>query len=316
MMYRRPILPALLILSALIGSARADDPIFPPGSRVGLVPPQGFEVGKAFSGFGDPARNALILITELPASAYAELDARLADEQLRRQGVTVENREPMGFAMGPGFLVTGHQEAGGVTFRRWILFGSTSQFTAIVSVQVPESEKDTYPDAAVRAALESAAVRVTAPVEEQLIALPFTLTELAGFHVARVVPGSAALLTDGPADQADLPEQPLLLISVAAGNVPSAAGDRDRFARGVLAETPGIKDIRLVRSEPLRIGGQQGYEIIAEAKDVKTNTDVMVAQWLRFGGRGHLRVLGLARKDGWHEVFTRLRAVRDGIELR
>src|SRR5262249_60320243 len=87
-MSRRPILPALLILSALIGWARADVPIFPPGSRVGLVPPQGFEVGKAFSGFGDPARNALILITELPASAYAELDARLADEQLQRQGVT------------------------------------------------------------------------------------------------------------------------------------------------------------------------------------------------------------------------------------
>src|SRR5262249_61623236 len=85
------ILPVLLILSALIGSARADDPIFPPGSRVGLVPPQGFEVGKAFSGFGDPARNALILITELPASAYAELDARLAHEQLRRHWRPVED---------------------------------------------------------------------------------------------------------------------------------------------------------------------------------------------------------------------------------
>jgi hypothetical protein len=316
MTHPRLILPVLLVLSALIGSAQADDPIFPPGSRVGLVPPQGFEMGKAFAGFGDPARNALILITELPASAYAELDARLADEQLRRQGVTVENREPMGFAMGPGFLVTGHQEAGGVTFRRWILFGSTSQFTAVVSVQVPEAEKDTYPDDAVRAALATVAVRITAPLEEQLVALPFTLTELAGFHVARVVPGSAALLTDGPTDQLDLPEQPLLLITVATGNVQAQAGDRDRFARGLLAETPGIKDIRLVRSEPLRIGGQPGYEIIAEAKEIKNNTDVMVAQWLRFGGRAHLRVLGMARKDGWGEMFTRLRAVRDGIELR
>ena len=316
MPHPRLILPVLLALFALIAPARADDPIFPPGSRVGLVPPQGFEVGKAFAGFGDPARNALILITELPASAYAELDARLADEQLQRQGVTVENREPMGFAMGPGFLVTGHQEAGGVTFRRWILFGSMSQFTAVVSVQVPESEKDTYPDAAVRAALATVAVRVTAPLEEQLVALPFTLTELAGFHVARVVPGSAALLTDGRTDQLDLPEQPLLLITVATGNVSADTSDRDRFARGLLAETPGIKEIRLVRAEPLRIGGQPGYEIIAEAKDIKTSTDVMVAQWLRFGGRAHLRVLGMARKEGWGEMFQRLRAVRDGIELR
>jgi len=98
--------------------------------------------------------------------------------------------------------------------------------------------------------------------------------------------------------------------------VPTQANERERFARGVLAETPGIKDIRLVRSEPLRIGGQQGHEIVAEAKDVKTNTDVMVAQWLRFAGRGHLRVLGVARKEGWGEMFSRLRAVRDGIDLR
>jgi hypothetical protein len=42
----------------------------------------------------------------------------------------------------------------------------------------------------------------------------------------------------------------------------------------------------------------------------------MVAQWIRFGGSGHLRVLGMARKEGWGEIYPRLRAVRDGIDLR
>jgi hypothetical protein len=309
----------LLVLAFLfmwVVPAWADEPMFPPGSRVGLVPPPGFSMSKAFSGFLDAEKNGLILITELPASAYADLDARVADEQLRRQGVVVETREPIALATGPAFLAVGHQEAGGLTFRRWILFGATRDFTAIVSVQVPEAEKDSYPDATVRAALATFAVRATAPVEEQLGALPFTLHELAGFRVVRVVSGSAALLTDGPSDTLELAEQPLLLIAAAPGTVPAQAGDRDRFARGVLAETPGIKDIRLVRSEPLRIGGQQGHEILAEAKDVKTNGEVMIALWLRFGGSGHLRVLGMARKDGWAEMFWRLRAVRDGIDLR
>jgi hypothetical protein len=310
-------MPECLLLFLLVWTAPAwaDDPSFPPGSRVGLVPPSGFSMSKTFSGFMDPEKNALILITELPASAYGDLDERVADEQLRRQGVTVERREPMTLATGPGFLVTGHQEAGGVMFRRWILFGSTRDFTAIVSVQVPDAVKETYPDPTMRAALETLAVRATAPVEEQLEGLPFTLRELAGFRLVRVI-GSAALLTDGPATTLELAEQPLLLIAAAPGAVATQPGDRDRFARGVLAETPGVKDIRVVRSEPLRIGGQQGHEILAEAKDVKTDGDVMIAQWLRFGASGHLRVLGMARKEGWAEVFTRLRAVRDGIDLR
>ena len=53
------------------------------------------------------------------------------DEQLWKQGVVAETREPIGLATGPGFLVVGHQEAGGVRFRRWILIGSTPEFTAI-----------------------------------------------------------------------------------------------------------------------------------------------------------------------------------------
>src|SRR5262249_4263787 len=266
--------------------------------------------------FLDADKNALILITEFPASAYADLDARVADEQLRKQGVTVEAREPITLATGPGFLVIGHQEAGGLTFRRWILFGATRDFTAIVSVQVPEAEKESYPDAAVRAALATFAVRGSAPVEEQLGALPFTLHELAGFRLVRVMSGSAALLADGTADNLEVSGQALLLVAAAPGAVPSDAGERDRFARGLLAETPGVKEIRLVRSEPLRIGGHPGHEIVAEAKDVKTDVAVMIAQWLRFGGSGHLRVLGVARKEGWGDVFSRLRAVRDGVELR
>ena len=41
----------------------------------------------------------------------------------------------------------------------------------------------------------------------------------------------------------------------------------------------------------------------------------MVAQWLRFGGGGFLRVVGVGRKDDWDALFTRFRAVRDGINF-
>jgi hypothetical protein len=280
------------------------------------VPPGGFVPGKAYAGFEDRQRNALILISEFPAAAYAEFESRLADSEMKKQGVLVESREAMPLPHGPGFLVIGYQEAGGTAFRRWFLVGSTPELTAIVSVQVPVAEKAAYPDASVRAALATFATRPVAPAEEQLGALPFRLRELAGFRVARVLSNTAALLTDGGDDRLDVAEQPLLLIAAAPGAPSAQPADRDRFARVILSEAPGLKEVRLVRSEPLRIGGGQGHEIVAEAKDAKTGAEVMVAQWLRFGSGGHLRILAMARKEGWSEVFTRLRAVRDGIDLK
>jgi hypothetical protein len=42
----------------------------------------------------------------------------------------------------------------------------------------------------------------------------------------------------------------------------------------------------------------------------------MVAQWLRFGTGGFMQMIGMAKADGWPTALTRLRAVRDGIQLK
>lgn len=301
----------LLVMAAF--PAQAADPVFPPASRIGLVPPDGFVVSKEFTGFEDRPRKAAILIVELPAEAYAEIAKGATADILKAGGAAVESSEPFSLGSGPAFLVIGRQSAEGMTVRKWVLVASTPDLTAAVTIQVPDPEKDTYPDAAVRAALATVTVRAHVPAEEQLAALPFTLRDLAGFRPVRALIGSAALLTEGPKDVIELAEQPLMLIAVAPG-APSEPGDRDRFARTVFGGTPGIKDIRLVRAEPQRIGGQPGHEIVANAKDMKTDTDITLVQWLRFGAGGHMRMVGVARKDAWESIFPRFRAVRDGID--
>src|SRR6266550_1559464 len=54
---RMPRLPfALLIFLVFSAAARAAEPVFPPGSRVGLAPPPGMTVGTSFQGFEDRAQ--------------------------------------------------------------------------------------------------------------------------------------------------------------------------------------------------------------------------------------------------------------------
>jgi hypothetical protein len=188
----------------------------------------------------------------------------------------------------------------------------------LVTVQIPDTAKTAYPDKALRAALTSLAVRATVPVEEQLSLLPFKVGELAGFHIGGVVPGRAVMLSDAPVGTPQLPgagAEPHIYVAISPG-APGQASARDTFAREAFATVPNIKEVRITSSEPLRIGGQTGHQIIAEAKHPASGANVTVVQWLRFGGGGHLQMVGLAKTEAWTESYARFRTVRDGIEPR
>jgi hypothetical protein len=122
-------------------------------------------------------------------------------------------------------------------------------------------------------------------------------------------------LTDGPKDTLEPSEQSLLVISAAAGG-PSDAPQRDNFARNLLAGLPGLKEVRIEGTDMIRLSGQQTHQIIATAKDAKTDADVKLVQWLRFGNGAFVRVLGISRADAWAENFPRFRSIRDGVNAR
>jgi hypothetical protein len=314
------ILRLLTVLALALGAtqARAADTAYPPGSRIGLAPPAGMVTSKSFFGYEDPNNNAAIILLALPAQAYADLDKSVTADALKRQGVTLETREDVPLSIGKAFLVTGHQEVENNKIRKWIFVAGSSTLTALVTVQIPEAAKALYPDAAIRAALTTLAIRDSVPVDEQLGLLPFKVNELAGFRVGGVVPGRAVMLSDAPADAPgplDTRLEPHIFVAISPG-APMQTADRDAFARDVFATVPNLRDIRITTSEPLRIGGQQGHQIVAEARDPTGTNALTVVQWLRFGGGAYLQMIGIARTDGWKDAYPRFRSVRDGIEAR
>ena len=308
---------ALMLLAAPVLAA---DPIFPPGSRIGLVPPAGMVTADAFFGFADPNKDAAILIAALPAAAYSQIEKTMDTEALRKQGITLDKREPMQLSIGKGFLFTGWQVVDQARYRKWLLLAAASDLTALVTVQVPEHE-NAYSDRVVRAALATLAVRPTVPQAEELSLLPFAVGDLAGFKIDSVLPGRALVLSDvqgeGPNDSAKGPSERdlnarVLLAAMPGG--PKEPDDRANFARLSFNEITGVRNVHITMSEPLRIGGQPGYQTMAEAKDARSGIDVMVVQWLRFGSGGFLQMTSVARADNWIGVLARLRAIRDSVE--
>jgi len=311
---------AVCALMVLAMPVRAADPIFPPGSRIGLVPPVGMVTADAFFGFMDVNKDAAILIAALPAAAYSQIEKTMDTEALRKQGITLDKREPMQLNVGKGFLFTGRQVVDKARYRKWLLVAAASDLTALVTVQVPEQE-NAYPDRVVRAALATLAVRPSVPQAEELSLLPFDIGDLAGFQIDSVLRGRALVLSDAqsgePKDSAKEPPEAgrnaRLLIAAMPGG-PAEPDERASFARLSFNEIAGIRDVHITMAEPLRIGGQPGYQSMAEAKDARSGNDVMVVQWLRFGSGGFLQMTGIAPADHWTSVLARLRTIRNSIE--
>lgn len=306
----------MLALGAL--PAAAAELNYPPGSRIGLAPPPGLVPSKTFFGYEDPSNSVAMMLVALPPQAYADLDASVTAETLKRQGVTMESREALPLPSGKAFLVVGRQEVDNVKIRKWILVAASPTLTGFVTVQMPETATALYPDAAIRASLATLAFRAAVPVDEQLGLLPFKVGELSGFRIAGVIPGRAVMLSDAPAGAPGSPDstnEPHIFAAIAAGG-PAQSADRDTFAREVFATLPNIREIRVTTSEPLRMAGQQGHQILASAKDASGTSPLTVVQWLRFGGGGYMQIVGIARADAWKDAYPRFRSVRDGIEGR
>lgn len=299
------------IAVALHATARAAEVAYPPGSRIGLVPPAGMTASTRFQGFEDLARGAVMVVTELSGQSYARAAHEFSREIMQTGGMEVVSREEFDLPGGPAVIVAARQPAGGVMMRKWALAGLVGDLTVIVVLSMPEDRRDAYPDAAVRAALMSVMVRSKLSTEEMLAVLPYRLSDLGGFHLMRATPNGAAALTLGPNDTPLPAEQPYFMVAMQSANVPGA--EQDNFARRAFAEFSTRGADRIVSSEPIRIGGASGHQIIAESKDDRTGDELVMVQWLRFGAGGYVQMFGIARKDQWADALPRMRALRDGL---
>jgi hypothetical protein len=306
-------------------AAAATSPIFPTGSRIGLVPPPGMMPSKAFPGFIDPDQHAVILVANLPGAAYADIKKTMTPQALKKQGLLLEKQQAFDLSFGKGMLIIGTQSTphDKTLSRKWLLAAPAGDITALVTVQVPADNK-VYQDAVIRTALATLAVRSTVPANEMLSLLPFTVGNLAGFRIVNVIPGRAMLLVDAPVyphmvvTQGLLPEIEIdgrLIIAAVPGG-PSAGQARTDFARFAFSTIGGIKDVQFTMSEPVRLDDKEGFETVAHAKDSATGADLMVVQWLRFGASEFLQVVGISRAPVWERELSRLRTLQDSIVLK
>ena len=307
------VLTGLALAMALGAQAFAADVVYLPGLRVGLAPLSGLAPAKAFSGLETENDAVKVLMTELPAAAYAEVESSL---KANPAGQGPVKPEPLQTAVGTAFYTVESAKVGADNVRRYSMILPGPGFSGYVAVQVAETAGANFSDDAIKGMLSTVAVRGEVPVEEQLAMMPFKVSELSGFKTVRMLaPGAAILLGDGSGETV-IETTPFMIIGTIAG-VPEKADDRARFAQQAIAEIPGLREGKLTMSEPVRIDGAPGYETRVDALSGGSAIPVTVVQWLRFGGGGGaIRIVAQTPRDQWPAAFPRFRAVRDGLQGR
>lgn len=292
----------------------AADPTYLPGSRLGLVPLVGLSPAKSFVGFETEDQSVKVLITELPAAAYREVETTFKTHPEGANGIKPETVET---SAGLAFYTVENARDGTAAVRRYSMILSGGSFSGFIAVQVPESASKIYTDDAIRKMFATAGVRPNVPPDEQLGTLPFKVTERGSFKSVRTLtPGGAVILADAAGETADIEKTPFMVLGV-VGSVPEKTDDRARYAEQAARLIPGLREGRITMSEPIRIESAPGFETRVDALSGKDGTPVTVVQWLRFGSGGRaIRVIGSAPRDQWSDAFSRFRAVRDGIRLR
>ena len=315
MKHQAPLFALVLFASAIgqfLSPAWAADPVYPRGIRVGITPLVGLAPAKAFVGFETSDQGVKVLVTELPAAAFNEVETafRANPAGMAAKPESIETTAGKAF-----YTIENAKDATG-NVRRYSMIVGGGTFSGYVAVQVPENAQKIYTDDAVRQMLSSAVVRKEVPLAEQLGLMPFKVSEMSDFKTVRTLAPGAALLLADSSDENSIETSPFVVIGSLA-SAPEKAEDRGRFAQQAAGTIPGLREGRITMSEPQRIDGMAGWETRIDAVSGKNNTPVSVVQWLRFGGgKVTMRIIASAPRDDWAKAFPRFRAVRDGIEPR
>jgi hypothetical protein len=293
-------------------AALAADPVFPPGSRIGLVPPPDMKPARGVAGFQNPETGAAIVAVEMPAEAFPSVSAGFAEEALKTQGFTASSRDTFKIGKSDALLVSGTQTENGRAVPKVILLTADTGLTALVIAQLPVGAP-AADEQKVKAALKTVALRPALSMDEQVKALPFRLGDLAGFRPVRAMAGNSILLTEGPNDVVRAADQPAVIVAQSFAPAPPGPEARDQFARAALVGNALLKDVTYERAQNFRLGGAEWHEIVAKAKDGQSDEPVIVLQSIRFAPDGYLRTLGVAKIGQRDDVMPRFRRVVDGL---
>lgn len=128
-----------LIFSAGYCLAQSGNPVSIPGTKYSLIPPNGFEIAKQFSGFQNISTGASIMLNELPAPLDVVQKGFNADA-LKGKGMTLLDDQTIDFNGSKARILKISQFSNGSLYLKETLIFGDSTRTVLVNGVYPEKK--------------------------------------------------------------------------------------------------------------------------------------------------------------------------------
>jgi hypothetical protein len=245
------------------------------GTKISLIPPQGFISAQNFIGLQQAESGSSIMVLDIPGP-YSEISAGLNAENLLSNGVEVSLIEPLTINELPGMLITGKQRAYGSTYSKYILvFGNESE-TIMLNGIFPENMKKFGAEIkkSILSVIYDAGMKL-----DPFAVLDYTIdVSETKLKFAASSSGSLIFTVDGKIPTAS-EDKTNLIVTKSFNTV--TPDDKKQFCINRIKKTP--VDIQTIEyTNEISVDGMNGYEIYAKAKSKNTDTPENIYQVILF----------------------------------
>lgn len=299
---------AVVLLLALLGPAQAvADPVRVPGTNVSLQPPDGFAPSENFPGFQSTEQQASIMVTQMPAPV-AEVLKGMNRETLATRGMTLLSSSDEKVGGREARLLQVAQAAGGAEYLKWMLVTGDPKTTVMIVGTFPKSAGQVV-DAAIRKSVLTTSLASGNP-GDPFEGLAFRITPTQGLKIATRMSNMLVLTESGGPGPLG-PGEPLYIVGSSIG--PGGGGDLKAFSEARAKQTEQIQGLEDVSGREITLGGLAAYELLADAKDVKSGTPIRLYQVIAPNDGGYFIVQALVGADRAAEMLPEFRRVTESF---
>ena len=300
---------AVVVFLAFLGPAQAfAEPVRVPGTNVSLQPPAGFASSERFPGFQSPELQASIMVTQMPAPV-AEVLKGMNKESLATRGMTLLSSSTETAGGREALLLQLAQSAGGADYLKWMLVTGDPKTTVIVVGTYPKSAEEQV-GAAIRKSVLTTSLS-SESAGDPFEGLRFRITPTEKLKIATRMTNMLALSESGTMGPLGAGE-PIYIVGSSIG--PGGSGGLKAFSEARAKRTEQIRDLENIEGREITLGGLPAYELLADAKDVKSGIPIRLYQVIAPDrGDGYFIIQGLVGADRAAEILPELRRVTESF---
>ncbi|MEJ2664987.1 MAG: hypothetical protein P8107_13265, partial [Spirochaetia bacterium] len=263
-----------------------------PGTKLSIIPPEGFAPSGYFIGFLNAQARCSIMVTTIPEPVVSMLEGFTADE-LHKSGINVKSQDELLINDHRGRLFYGEQTAKGAVYYKYLMIFGDGDNTFVLAGTFPKEYEDKFGEA-IKTSLLSTVYepdRETDPRKTVNFEIDESKTKL---KFAGTFLKSLMYTVDGK-----IPTKAKDKTMFFTAQVANQEGVQDKklFSMELVKQAATVKNVEIKSVKPVTIDGISGYEIIADAKDAVNLAPVLLYHVSLYSDELYYYMMGIAYND-------------------